>query len=95
MEYEIATRGLIPNLEEKKFQALSQEGVTRSITAKVCEVTKALMNVKKVIRADNRRAVFDEEGTYIEDKVIGEKIWATDDGGMFMVKMWVNRKAGY
>ena len=33
--------------------------------------------------------------TYIEDKVTGEKIWATDDGGMFMVKMWVNRKAGF
>ena len=52
------------------------------------------MSVKKVMRAGNR-VVFDEEGTYIEDKVTGEKIWATDDGGMFMVKMWVNRKAGF
>ena len=41
------------------------------------------------------RVVFDEEETYIDDKVTGEKIWATDDGGMFMVKMWVNRKAGF
>ena len=52
------------------------------------------MSVKKVMRAGNR-VVFDEEVTYIEDKVTGEKIWATDDGGMFMVKMWVNRKAGF
>ena len=52
------------------------------------------MSVKKVMRAGNR-VPFDEEGTYIEDKVTGEKIRATDDGGMFMVKMWVNRKAGF
>ena len=24
-----------------------------------------------------------------------QKIWATDDDGMFMVRMWVNRKAGF
>ena len=94
VEYEIATGELIPNLGEKKFQAVSQEGVIRSITAQVCAVNKALMSVKKVMRAGNK-VVFDEDGTYIEDKVTGEKIWATDDGGMFMVKMWVNRKAGF
>ena len=94
VEYEIATGELIPNLGEKKFQAVSQEGVTPSITAQVCAVNKALMSVKKVMRADNR-VVFDEEGTYIEDKVTGEKIWATDDGGMIMLKMWFNRKAGF
>ena len=94
MEYEIAIRELIPNLREKNFQAVSQEGVTRSITAQVCAVNKALMSVKEVMRAGNR-VVFDEEETYIEHKVTGEKIWATDSSGMFIVKMWVNRKAGF
>ena len=37
VEHEIATRELIPNLGEKKFQAVSQEGVTRSITAQVAQ----------------------------------------------------------
>ena len=41
------------------------------------------MSVKQVMRAGNR-VVFDEEGTYIKDKVTGEKIWAADDGGMLM-----------
>ena len=36
--------------------------------------------------------VFDEEGTFIEDKVTGEKIWATDNGGMLMVQMLVKRR---
>ena len=39
--------------------------------------------------------VFDKEETYIEDRVTGEQIWATDYARMFMVKMWVNRKARF
>ena len=90
----VCDRGTHSELGEKKFQAVSQEGVTRSITAQVYAGNMALMSVKQVMRAGNR-VVFDKEGTYIKDKVIGEKIWAADDGGMFMVKMWVSRKAGY
>ena len=37
VEYEIATGELIPNLGEEKFQAASQEGVTRSITARYAQ----------------------------------------------------------
>ena len=49
------------------------------------------MSVKKVMRADNR-VVFDEEGTYIEDK--GQ--WRKDPGH----RRWQNvhgvtRKAGF
>ena len=62
------------------FQADSQEGVTRSRTAQVCAVNKALMSVQKVMWAVNR-VVFDEVGTYIEDKVTWGKIWATDMAG--------------
>ena len=94
VEYEIANGELIPNLGEKKFTATSAEGVVRNITAQVCSVNKALMSVKKVMKAGNR-VVFDEDGSYVEDKLTGEKIWAKDDGGMFMIKLWVNRKMDF
>jgi len=94
VEYEIATGELIPNLGEKKFTAVSEEGVTRTITAQVCAVNKALMSVKKVMKAGNR-VVFDDDGSYVEDKATGEKIWAKDDGGMFMVKLWVRKRTGF
>ena len=42
--------------------------MTPSITAQVCAVNKALMSVKKVMRTGNG-LMFDEEGTYIKDKV--------------------------
>jgi hypothetical protein len=44
--------------------------------------------VKKIIAAGNR-VVFDEEGSFIEDKSTGERMWMKDEGGMFMLKMWV------
>ena len=94
VEYEIANGETIPNLGEKRFMAVSEEGVTRNITAQVCNVNKALMSVKKVMKAGNR-VVFDDEGSYVQDKATGEKIWAKDEGGMFMIKMWVNSKVGF
>ena len=94
VEYEIATGERIPNLGEKRFVGVSEEGVTRSITAQVCSVNKALMSVKRVMKAGNG-VVFDEDGTYVEDKQTGERIWAKEDGGMFMVRMWVKRGSGF
>ena len=76
----------IPNLGEKKFMAVSEEGTTRNITAQVCAVNKGLLSVKKMCRAGNR-VVFDEEGSYVEDKVTGERMWMRDEGGMYMLKM--------
>ena len=62
--------------------------MTRNITAQVCDVNKALLSVKKIIAAGNR-VTFDEEGSFIEDKSSGEKMWLREDKGMFMLKMWV------
>jgi hypothetical protein len=33
--------------------------------------------------------VFDEDGSFIEDKNNGERIWLKEERGMFMLKMWV------
>jgi len=88
VEYEVANGDTIPNLGEKKFHGVTENGITRNLTAQVCEVNKALLSVKKIIAAGNR-VVFDEEGSFIEDKSTGERMWMKDEGGMFMLKMWV------
>jgi len=88
VEYEVANGETIPNLGEKKFHGVTENGITRNLTAQVCEVNKALLSVKKIIAAGNR-VTFDEAGSFIEDKMTGEKIWLKDEGGMFMLKMWV------
>ena len=60
----------------------------RNIIAQVCDVNKALLSVKKVVAAGNR-VVFDEDGSFIEDKTTGEKMWMKEEAGMYMLKMWV------
>ena len=88
VEYEVANGEKIPNLGEKKFRGVTIEGKSRNITAQVCDVNKALLSVKKVMSAGNR-VVFDGDGSYIEDKASGEKMWMTEEKGMFLLKMWV------
>ena len=38
------------------------------------------------------RVVFDEAGSYIEDKSTGEKSWMHEVNGMYMLKLWVSKK---
>ena len=93
-EYEVANGVRIPNLGEKRFIAYTEEGSMRSLTAQVCDVNKPLLSVRKVI-AGGSRVVFDEEGSYIESKATGERTWLKEQGGMFMLKMWVQRGPGF
>ena len=88
VEYEVANGVRIPNLGEKKFQATTNQGATRRITAQVCEVNKALLSVKKVVAAGNR-VVFDESDSYIEDKQTGERMPFTCKNGMYLLQVWV------
>ena len=90
VEYEIANGELIPNLGEKRFIAVSTEGISRRLTAQVCEVNKGLLSVSKVVKAGSR-VVFDRDGSYIEDKETGEKMALQESGGMYMLKMWTKR----
>ena len=90
VEYEVANGVRIPNLGEKRFMGVSEEGTTRQITAQVCDVNKLLLSVKKVVGAGNR-VVFEQEGAYIEDRVSGERMWMREENRMYMLRMWVKK----
>ena len=90
VKYEVANGIRIPNLGEKKFIGVTENGMAREITAQVCEVNKPLLSVSKIVAAGNR-VVFDPDGSYIEDAESGEKVWLKNQGGMYMIKMWVKR----
>ena len=61
--------------------------------AQVCDVNKALLSVKRIVQAGNK-VVFDEEESYIEDKITGERMYLEDRGGMCMLKLWVRTSQG-
>ena len=78
----------IPNLGQKQFDGVTDEESLRHLKVQVCDVNKALLSVKKITNAGNK-VIFDNEGSYIEDKITGEKIWLREEGGMYMLRMWV------
>ena len=88
VEYEVANGVRIPNLGEKRFKAVNEDGVERNITAQVCEVSKALLSVKKVVAAGNK-VVFEPNQAYIENVATGKKMMMTTNGGMYTLQMWV------
>ena len=49
-------------------------GNAKEVTAQICAVDKMLMSVSKVTSKGNR-VTFDDDGGFIENKVMGEKTW--------------------
>ena len=72
VQYEVANGIRIPNLGERKIVGHVDDGVIRSLTMQVCDVNKSLLSVSKMVKGGNR-VVFDDSGSYIEDKVTKEK----------------------
>ena len=88
VKYEVANGVRIPNLGQKQFDGMTEDESLRNIKVQVCDVNKALLSVKKIANAGNR-IVFDNDASYVEDKTTGEKIWLREEGGMYMLRMWV------
>ena len=88
VEYEVANGVKIPNLGEKKFCGISAEGCRRGLTAQVCDVNKALLSVSRLVK-QGHRVVFDDENSYIEDKITGERMWLAEENGMYALTLWV------
>ena len=90
VEYEVANGARIPNLGEKKFVGVSNEGISRKLTAQLCEVNKGLLSVSKITNGGSR-VVFDSDGSYIEDKNTREKMYLKEKNGMHMLTLWTKR----
>ena len=82
---------MVPCQGEKRFVGVNENGQERSMTVQVCEVNKALLSVKKVVKAGNR-VVFEEAGSYVEDVSSGERLYMNEaEGGMYTLKFWLKR----
>ena len=90
--YEVADGTQIPNLGEGKFLGIMGDGSAKGVTAQVCAVNKTLVSVSKITGKGNK-VVFDDEGSFIENKATGERSWLTQSGGMSYLKMWASRKS--
>jgi hypothetical protein len=86
--YASATGQPIPNLGEQKLPLLTMEGTMRGMTFQAAPVSKPLGSVKRICAA-NHRVVFDDDGSYIENKASGEINWLREEEGNYVLDMWI------
>lgn len=86
--YEVANGERIPNMGERNFQAETHfEGIQRKIKAQVCQVSKPLLSVAKLVRAGNT-VVFAPEGSFVHDPISGESMQLQEASGMYTLSLW-------
>ena len=61
------------------------------MTLQVVDVKKALGSVRRMCEAGNK-VVFDDEGSYIENKRTGERAILIKERGSYILSLWVPRK---
>ena len=92
VQYEVADGTKVPNLGERRFVGFTEDGRASGVVAQVCAVNKMLMSVSKMTKNGNK-VVFDDEGSYVEDKASGARSWMTEKDGMYALKIWVSRRS--
>ena len=86
--YASATGEPIPNLGEQKLPMAIEEGSMRAMTFQAAPVAKPLGSVKRICQAGHY-VIFDEEGSYIMNKVTGELNWLREQNGNYMLDVWI------
>ena len=86
--------GGIANEGEKKMTIWTEDSQPRLLTMQVCDVNKALMSVSKVSRAGHR-VVFDDDYSYIENKMTGERTTLKQENGVYTLEVWVQPHGSY
>ncbi len=81
VRYEVANGVRIPNLGDNKLKGHASEWMARNLAAQVCEVSRALLSARKVVQAGNK-LVFDSDGSLIEDKRTGQRMWLKEENGL-------------
>ena len=92
-KYTAANGDPITNYGKRTLKAMTPEGEMTRMTMHVCDVTRALASVSSMCRAGNR-VVFDEEGSYIEDKSSGKATWLKQEDGVYVLDLDI-APAGY
>ena len=66
----------------------SEKPVDISVDFEVANITRPLGSVSKLVRKHNR-VVFDDDGSYIENKASGEKVPLREEQGLYFLDIWV------
>ena len=92
MQYEVANGEEIPNLGEKLFAVVTEEGSVRGMRPQVADVSKALQSVRALVKTGHL-VVFgdgaDGSEHYILNRESGEVNVVRDDGLNYLMRLYV------
>ena len=87
--YVCAGRREIPNYSERTLTLSTLDwSSVRNMTFQVTDVTKALGSVSKIV-ANGNKVVFDESGSFIENKRSRERLWMREENGVYVLDVYV------
>ena len=79
----------IPNYGERTLTLSTLDwSSVRNMTFQVTDVTKALGSVSKIV-ANGNKVIFDESGSFIENKRSRERLWMREDNGVYVLDVYV------
>ena len=92
VQYEVANGDEIPNLGEKLFAVVTEEGSVRGMRPQVADVSKALQSVRALVKTGHL-VVFgdgaDGNAHYILNRESGEVNAVRDDGLNYLMRLYV------
>ena len=86
--YVTASGEPIYNEGEKTLMLMNEYGQSRKRTFQCAKTIKAMGSINNICSNGNR-VVFDDEGSYIENKETGEKLWLEQAEGVYHLNMQV------
>ena len=87
-DYQSATGETIPNLGELRLGFVTREMSVRGMSFTGAPVAKPLGSVKRLCAAKHT-VVFDDEGSFIYNKITGEMNVLREEEGNYMLDVWV------
>ena len=89
--YQAANKTRIYNKGQKDIKAVTGNGTSVDITFQIADqVTQPLGSVRRLCEAGNR-VVFDNDGSYVQDKKNGEKTEIRREKGAYVMDFWVRK----
>ncbi len=86
--YQVANKETIPNLGEKLFPVVTDEGTLRGYSAQVADVASDLSSIRQLYHTGHM-VVFDGPDSFMVNKETGEVNIIEDDGENYNLNLWV------
>jgi hypothetical protein len=88
--YTSASGGVIYNEGERDIKGVTEDGQEVGMTFQVTKVRGPLGSVRRICEAGNK-VVFDDEGSYIENKKSKKRTVIEKVKGVYVLKLWVKK----